>query len=207
MTRARRAPDRPTLATTSESAHVDVTETTEPLPEMWERQPNETEVAYQAFTLYLAQPASRRSQTRVAADRGTSVRHVAQWSSDNLWPERASAWDRHQLELLAAEARDALISMRTRHAQIASVALSKVVDRLQDMNARDMTVRDMTALLDVAVKIERLSRGESSVVLDVGPHDQSSPRTRPASASTETLESFIAALAESGVIGDDPVEP
>lgn len=229
--RARKAPARTTTQTPTNPPQAD-TVTDDALDAItlqvatpgehdlpWDQLPGETDAAYRAFLAYRAQPMMSRSLRKLAETRvmdrhpditpeemarmaKNDVATVGAWSSACHWQARVRAWDKHQADLLAAEARSALVDMHTRHAQVAAVALSKVVQRIQALDPNDLSARDMTTLMDVAVKIERLSRGDSSSNVDVGVRDTSGvvAAERP---SRERLGDLLDALTEAGVVGVD----
>ena len=53
-------------------------------------------------------------------------------------------------------------SMAARHANIGRLACEKAEQALYKVNVEDMSVGEATRLMDAGVKIERLSRGEST---------------------------------------------
>lgn len=132
----------------------------------FDQQPQETDRAYQVFLAYRNLPAATRTLRLAAAEfygeaTEGNVRYVKELSRLNRWPERVHDFDVQEANRIVEELRAGIVNMRTRHAQIASVALSKVVEKLATINVDAMSVRDMTYLLDIAVKVERLSRGDS----------------------------------------------
>jgi ethanolamine ammonia-lyase large subunit len=54
--------------------------------------------------------------------------------------------------------------MQERHASIASEALDRVVERLKSIQSEELTPADTAKWLEVATKIERLSRGEPTEI-------------------------------------------
>lgn len=64
------------------------------LPDLWERQPGESEQAYYAFTVYRDQQIPRGT-ARVVSELGKSKTLIHRWSSRWFWRDRTRAWDRH----------------------------------------------------------------------------------------------------------------
>lgn len=64
--------------------------------EPWERQPDETAKAYDAFNHYLDQPPATRTCRAVAVALGKSRKLITNWSAKHGWVERAAAWDAEQ---------------------------------------------------------------------------------------------------------------
>ena len=112
----------------------------------WERQPDETEGAYQAFKAWLD------SDKRRVSDHGASAKN---WSAQWSWSRRAHEYDVYMSRVDLEEQVRYRRRMMTRHRQVASVAQSKVVQWLNGLDLAKMTTADATRLLDVSVKIER----------------------------------------------------
>jgi hypothetical protein len=156
--------------------------------EPWDRitdpdhQPPETAAAYSAFLLYRdLPPGIRTARKTIPAVYGPDMtedhprypwklQNVQRWSADHRWVERASLYDIHRATEREAHAHQARLDMYDRHASIGLVALNKVIQRLQSMDANSLTVADMVKLLDVGVKVERISRGAGDIT---SPREQS----------------------------------
>ena len=133
----------------------------------WERIPGETPREYQKFCAYrdmntADRPIRTRSLPKLAKEIGFSLDHLKKLSAKNNWVERAAAYDSY-LEELAREQNEAeIIKMRKNHALLASQMITKAAKRLLTMPEEEITAADLVRLVDVGVKIERLSRGEST---------------------------------------------
>lgn len=197
-TRSASASDRVVITLADLSASFD------DAPEPWDQQPGENDHQYQRFLQYRNMPPIRRSLRNMQADlnaqrdaRPGSHRYLANLSSAHDWPYRAAAWDRHEHDLLVEANRQDIIEMRARHAQIAYDALDKVAERLTNIDASTMTVRDMMFMFDLAVKVERMSRGDTTSSVAVS---ASEPRLTPRPERTmEELTVILETLREAGV--------
>ena len=135
-----------------------------PIPEPinpWDRQLNETGVAYQAFQTY-RDIGLTRSQTKVALQVGKSQALMERWSAKHSWALRAASWDREidrEHQLTQIESRRAASK---RNAKIAQSAMNQVVKKLVTMTEKDLDANSMTRLMDVASKLERLALDEST---------------------------------------------
>lgn len=160
----------------------------DPLPTgaSWTRQDYETDAAYQAFAIYRDmgpfQRSLRAAQAAYTAQRrkdGRSSRedpatrpvtgYFAQWATKNAWVDRARAFDQwtEKQHVLAHQAE--VTEMRKRHAAVASSLMSKVVQRLQtftETDAAKLTPSDLVRLTDSASRLERLSRGEPTEIVE-----------------------------------------
>jgi len=170
----------------------------------WDQQPGENDHQYQRFLQYRNMPSIRRSLRNMQADLNAqrdatpgSHRYLANLSSAHDWPYRAAAWDRHENDLLVEANRQNIIEMRARHAQIAYDAIDKVAERLTNIDASTMTVRDMMFMFDLAVKVERLSRCDTtSSVAVAAPEPRLTPRPE---RTMEELTAILESLREAGV--------
>lgn len=129
---------------------------------MWERQEGESEEAFQAFVLYRDSGADR-SIREVAKALSKSATLIARWSTDWNWGDRALGYDNWLDREVQEQNRKDVLAMRKRHAQIAMLMQQKVVDSIRAMSERDTLKPDQAAKwLDIAVKVERLARGEAT---------------------------------------------
>lgn len=153
--------------------------------EPWDRitdpahQPPETANAYAAFLIYRDQPPGIRSSRKIVDQVygpdyteahplfPAKYQQLQRWSADHRWVERSSLYDIQRATEREALAHQARLDMYDRHAAIGSAALNKVIERLRQLDAKTLSVADMVKLLDVGVKVERISRGAG---------DTSSPR-------------------------------
>lgn len=165
--------------------------------EPWERQPSESDPAWMGFVTYrdlgpgrtIAQAATIIRKTRNL--KANYNKQLEVWSRLNGWVERAGEWDNEQdrvrrEETLKAQ-RKAGRLMVERHLQVsmtmqrlASIELARWVNKVQangdnpDMSrAPELTTQQLQQLLDYAVKLERLNRGEPEKIerMQVDGHD------------------------------------
>lgn len=138
----------------------------------WERQPGETNKAYENFRAYL-ELGPTRSQRAVARKLGKSIATVSKQSARDGWPERAQAWDMEQDREYDAERRQKAREAARRHAGIANLMQNRVVQRLQELDPSELRPADLIRWLQVTAEIERQALGIAQV-LDVtvkGPDD------------------------------------
>ncbi len=127
-------------------------------PEPWERREGESAQAFQAFAAYRDMGA-QRSITKVAQKLGKSRELIGRWSSSWNWRARADAWDDETDRLSREELKKGITEMRKNHVEIAKAMLVKAVKAMKNMPEK-MSPRDVATMVDVAAKLERLSRGE-----------------------------------------------
>lgn len=134
----------------------------------WDRRQDETPKNYQTFLAYrdMGVRRSLRSLSAQLNPKPGYVRVLNEWSSRYDWVDRASAWDVEQEQEFAAEQGEQVRDMRRRHAVWGTIAINKAGEKLRNINPAKLTVREAVMLLDIGVRIERLSRGEASDRID-----------------------------------------
>lgn len=133
--------------------------------EIWEREIGESAKAYYAFALYRDLGPKDRSMLKVAqlyANKKTLISLMKRWSRKWKWVERAQAYDDHLDRLARLESEAELVEMRKKHIVLATSLQAKAADRLKDLNPQDLTPKQMIRALVEGVKLERLSRGETT---------------------------------------------
>lgn len=131
----------------------------------WERQPGEGVKAFEAFNTYMLM-GTDRSHVKVAYELGKSATLMSKWSSQWKWVERAAAWDIEQENLARKDQIKEIKEMRKRHASLATQMLAKVTKRMLKMPEEELTPQDVKAWVETASKLERLSRGDTSEVIE-----------------------------------------
>mgnify|MGYP001288038247 CR=1 FL=1 len=136
--------------------------------EQWERQPDETAPAFFAFRTYRDLQPNGRSLARAVramypdADdkaRNAKLRQWQKWSSNHRWVDRATAWDDEQDRVRRQAYLAELDEMSRRHANLAMAMIGKAAQKLNALDAKELTVTDMRAMFQEAVRLERLARG------------------------------------------------
>jgi len=136
------------------------------MAEIWERQPDEGSKAYAAFCVYrdLGPERSLDKALSEANKKPTNRRHWSRWMEKYRWYERAQAYDDYIEEKKREKNEKAILDMADRHARLAMAFLQRVAQRLQQIDPSELSPADMAKWLDVATKLERLSRGEPTEI-------------------------------------------
>lgn len=134
-------------------------------PPLWERQENETPKAWEAFCKYRDMGVDR-SLRKVVQALNKNLTTIAEWSSKYKWVERAAAWDAEQDRLARIEQAKEIKKMRNRHAGMAKAMIVKAGRALNRIPEEEITMMDISRMIDVATKLERISRGDVGEVIE-----------------------------------------
>ena len=134
-------------------------------PEPWERQLNESTQAFEAFACYRDMGAAR-STAKVSRQLCKSVSLMNRWSSEHDWVKRVAAWDAEK-DRAAREAQiKDIVEMRHRHAATAKKMMDLADNALNNINPTDVSVNEVSRLVESASKLERISRGDVGEVIE-----------------------------------------
>lgn len=136
-----------------------------PQPKPWERQPEETPKQFEAFCVY-RDLGRTRSQEATAEKLTKSRALISRWSSMNNWVDRVAEWDSEQDRLTRLELTKDIGAMRKRHADLANVMLIKAARALQRIPDDEIKPADVSRMVEVASKLERISRGDVGEVVE-----------------------------------------
>ncbi len=154
-----------------------------PSAEPWEQMTGETVQQYEKFCAYrdmrYIAPSGTGDLPRLDFTRERSIRGLARQlglsrktleplSARFQWVERCEAYDLYILRRLKEKGEAEILKMHENHAAIAAQMLKKAMRRLLTMQEEEIAASDMVRMVDVGVKIERLSRGESTERQEIG---------------------------------------
>lgn len=131
------------------------------MAEIWERLPEESSKAYEAFCIYRDLGVDRSiEKTAKSRLKPGSYSWLRNWSSKYNWVERARAYDDYLEREKRKEREKAILEMMDRHIKETMALQQKALERLKTLNPDELTPRDVLNYLLEAMKVERLSRGE-----------------------------------------------
>ena len=182
----------------------------------WEVQPNETPRAFSAFIVYrdIGARRSLRKAARIFYEipeteempfTSPKLRQFKTWSANFGWVGRGHAWDVHLDEETRYDNIVAVKEMRKRHATVANMAIAKSAERLRVLQSAELSIGDATRLFDLAVKVERLSRGEPDRIGQISGIDGAPISVSVDKISVDALEARLKALLTESVddVSDD----
>jgi hypothetical protein len=130
----------------------------------WERQPNETDKAFEAFKVYI-DLGTKRSIAKAGQVLGKCPEVLQRWSTGNHWRARVDAWEAEQDADWSQDRKRRIREASERHANLARSATDIIAAALSTADPGALSPGDVARWLDVAVKVERLSLGMSTNVL------------------------------------------
>lgn len=122
----------------------------------WERQPGESEEAYEAFTDYYKNP--KRSQKKTAKAVGKSEALIYRWSVRWNWTERAREYDNALVREEYTATLDEIRKMNKAQAAIGLLLQKKGQEALEKLNLKKMSAKDLLQFLIQGTTIERRAR-------------------------------------------------
>jgi len=136
------------------------------MAEIWERQKDESSRAYAAFCVYrdLGIERSLDKALATANKKPTNRRHWARWMEKYNWVKRTKAYDDYIERKKREEKEKAILDMAERHAKLAMAFQQRIAERIKVIDPSELSPSDMAKWLDIATKLERLSRGEPTEI-------------------------------------------
>jgi len=125
----------------------------------WERQPGEPRAAYDYFLIYLMM-GSARTIRKAAAQAGVTLRRAVKYSSRYRWSDRARAYDDWEQGEKRRAWEKERVAMFQRHAALGMDAVTKIASRVKLLDPLEIGTIELAKLLDVSVRVERMSRGD-----------------------------------------------
>lgn len=136
----------------------------------YDRQPGETDKAWNAFTIYRDLGLSRTHvKTREILGKTTGyARVIEEWSSKWGWKVRIEAWDREKDRVARRAELAEVEEMRKRHIQLATnliglgaVELNKLIKLVrQNVENNELSAIEVLKVIEAGIKLERATRGE-----------------------------------------------
>lgn len=131
----------------------------------WERLPDESTEAYEAFKTY-RDWEGKRSIAKVGEKLGKSETLMSRWSADYDWVKRAQAWDdeveREASKNLLAE----IGKMRARQRKQALKMQLKGLELMKGINVGDAKLSEIVSLLKLGMEQERICMGDVGEVIE-----------------------------------------
>lgn len=131
-------------------------------PAPWERQSTEEWKEYEWFCKWRDSLPGDRRITTFSRNINSSPATVKKVMERNQWEKRFNLYrqklqeEKNELDEIDRQ------EMYKRHASLSLQLQNKLVDAIDNINHEDLSPRDIATWLDIAVKVDRLSKGEST---------------------------------------------
>jgi len=176
-------------------------------PEAWERQAKESLRAFKCFCVYRDMPYKDadnitrkqiergRSAAKVAKETEVPVSTIRHYMQETAWTVRAAAYDNHVDALKREQSEAEIIKMHKFHAAAGTALIKRAMRRVLNLEDEEISTADVVRMIDTGVKIERLSRGESTERQDIKQEHSGTITTKQVpvdltSLSDEELDEF-----------------
>lgn len=127
--------------------------------EPWERQPGETEKAYEAFLLY-KNLGPGRTISEVSRRLSKSRQLITRWSGRYNWRERGEAFDRENERKEQLSIQKARAQMVKRHLKLGMAVQGKAIKALEAMDPDELKPGDIRDFLRFGVSLEKETRAD-----------------------------------------------
>ena len=134
-------------------------------PELWDRQPDETARAFEAFVVYRDLGANR-SIRKTGEKLSKNCTTLAEWSSKYDWVKRAAAWDAEQDRIARNEMLAEMAATRKRQRKQAQRMQEKGMELLENIAIGDAKLSEVVSLLKVGMEQERVAIGDVGEVIE-----------------------------------------
>lgn len=143
-------------------------------PELWERQPNETAKAFEAFVIYRDMGVNR-SIRKAAQTLNKAVTTLAEWSTKHEWVKRVAAWDAEQDRIARNELVAEMASTRKKQRKQAQRMQEKGMELLESISIGDAKLSEIVSLLKAGMEQERIAIGDVGEVIEERSGEAASP--------------------------------
>lgn len=127
---------------------------------LWERQENESNKAFQAFCVY-RDLGTGRTLAKVAEKLRKSYDLIRRWSKNYFWQNRADAWDKMIAEKAAQKAAEEYSKMLEVQINLGKMLQAKAAKAIQNIDFENVSIKSLPSIvnaINVGVEIERTAR-------------------------------------------------
>lgn len=134
-------------------------------PCLWERQPKESEAAWEAFLTFRDMELPRKVLA-VAEKLSKSRQLITRWKAQWYWDERVTAYDNEVQKESLARAVKERSKMNERHANLAMRLQKAALEALEKLDSSELSFKDIREALKIGAELER--RARSDAVIEYG---------------------------------------
>lgn len=131
----------------------------------WERLPEESTEAFEAFKTYRDMGAER-SLAKVGEKLGKSTALMERWSARHEWVKRAQAWDDEAERQAAQKQLKDIANARARQRKQAVKMQLKALQLLESIQEGDAKLSEIVSLMKLGMEQERICLGDVGDVIE-----------------------------------------
>lgn len=131
----------------------------------WERRPEESTKAFEAFCIY-RDMGRERSLSKVAEKLQKSETLMGRWSRTYDWVERAADWDDEADRQAAQKQLKDIANARVRQRKQAVKMQLKALQLLEDIKQGDAKLSEIVSLMKLGMEQERICLGDVGDVIE-----------------------------------------
>jgi len=143
----------------------------------WERKPDESHKAYEAFSIYRDMGINRNVRA-VAQKLNKSLTIIGRWSSRYNWVERAGAYDDYYGKLERQAIERGRIASKKKRIKILETYQDNLVEAMQNLDNNGASWSDITRGLAMVMRELRAEFGETKPNVEINNNVVSSNDTR-----------------------------
>lgn len=127
---------------------------------LWERQENESNKAFQAFCIF-RDLGTGRTLAAVSEKLRKSYDLIRRWSKNYFWQNRADAWDKMISEKAAEKAAEEYSKMLEVQINLGKMLQAKAAKAIQNIDFENVSIKSLPSVvnaINIGVEIERTAR-------------------------------------------------
>lgn len=168
--------------------------------DVWDRQPLETDREFQIWLAYRdSYPSVVPSYRKVAEQLGTTVNAVHKVGMRWTFSARLQAWAKYCDDLTRVQRVKEIVDMNKKHVDMAVTLQDKLKTAIDNINAYDLSPKEIATLFKLTTDIERKARLDETVVKPLT-GDTDNPDLRKLATPAGDLSIITDILIKAGVL-------
>lgn len=171
--------------------------------EVWERQPNETDLEWSVWLAYRdAYPGRKPSYRQVAEDLTTSINAVRKVGNRWTFPARMQAWAKYVDDITLKQRTEEIVGMNARHISMADAINSKLEKAIQMIDPATLSAADIKGLYKTATEIERKARIDNPVETGALVAEDDNPNLKKTDVKSSDITEILSVLSGAGLLNN-----
>lgn len=169
--------------------------------ELFERQPEETDVEWSLWCAYRDMYPATKPNIRVACqDLDISYGHARRISSRWDYSVRIKAWAKHCDELVMKHRQDAIVDMNMKHINMAEKLRKKLDTAIDNLDPYAMDARDINSLMKTMAEVERKAYGDDTQPYAANVGLTANKQVKDSTTKKEDLPEVLSILMSAGML-------